>query len=84
MCCRRSRKKCNILKDEVKDICASVLLNSHLKMSKSLLFSIEGSSPLMCREIAYEAFEEDLAVSECDSDILKKSCIRIKGIFGER
>lgn len=41
-------------------------------MSKSLLFSIEGSSPLMCREIAYEAFEEDLAVSECDSDILKK------------
>lgn len=72
------QKKCNILKDEVEDICTSVLLNSHLKMSKSLLFSIEGSSPLMCREIAYEAFEEDLAVSECDSDILKKAVSELK------
>lgn len=72
------QKKCNILKDEVEDICTSVLLNSHLKMSKSLLFSIEGSSPLMCREIAYEAFEEDLAVSECDSDILKKAVSKLK------
>lgn len=32
----------------------------------------------MCREIAYEAFEEDLAVSECDSDILKKAVSELK------
>lgn len=74
-----SQGKLNILAVSAEDICKSVLSSGEKALSAALLGSLEGMSPLVCREIAYRAYGEDILTSSLkDLSVLKEQLDNLK------
>ncbi len=75
------QEKCNILTDDTVDITNKVLFNSEKLLSKAILESIEGFSPIVGREIAYRTIFDDKQVgllSSIEKERLKNEIETIK------
>ncbi len=58
------QEKCDIIKDESTALLKSILQKSDKLLSKGILDTIEGFSPIVCREIAYRTVFGDKQIGE--------------------
>ena len=72
-----SQGKLNLLNTELSAIIDAIKKNSSLTLSSSLLRTLDGASPLVCREIAFLSGGDEL-VEECDFDRLFKVLSSLK------
>ena len=63
-----AQDKLDLLNSETDLIISRVLENKNALLSKALLKSIQGISPLRCNEIVFKAYGEDKAVYEIEND----------------
>lgn len=69
--------KRNLFADDINKAVESVL-ESELPLSKSIISTFDGLSPLICREIAYRACGDDIIASSADFNVLKNEIENIK------
>lgn len=62
------QQKLDPIKENVKSVCGRLFSFSDLPISKALLRTVNGFSPLICRETAFLASGNDALVSECDRE----------------
>lgn len=73
--------KLNIENSEADEIVERILSCDNMLLSKALLNVIEGTSPMICREISFRVTSDDCAVNALNSDeieLLKNEIINIK------
>lgn len=58
-----AQEKVNLLQEDAKDAYERILMEGNARLSAALLRSLQGVSPIVCRELAFRAAEEDLPVS---------------------
>ena len=63
-----AQDKLGILDNDTKSILARVLENKNSLLSKAILKTIQGISPLRCNETVFKAYGEDKAVYEIEND----------------
>ncbi len=59
-----SQNKLNILESDIKSVADKILSQSGEMLSAALLKTLEGVSPLVCRELSYIYFGEDISVDD--------------------
>lgn len=62
-----SQNKINILESTIESLVGRVMLCDKTALSAALLNNAEGLSPLVCREIAYRAYGEDIPVCDIEN-----------------
>ena len=63
-----SQQKLDPTRENIANICAELFSFDDIPLSKALLRTVNGFSPLICREIACLVSENDVSVSECDKN----------------
>ena len=63
-----SQQKLDPTRENIANICTELFSFGDMPISKALLRTVNGFSPLICREIACLASGNDVSVSECDKD----------------
>lgn len=58
-----AQEKVNLLQEDAKDAYERILMEGNARLSAALLRSLQGVSPIVCRELAFRAAEEDLPIS---------------------
>ncbi len=66
------QNKLNILETDTNIIIDSVISNADKRITDALLNTLQGASPLICREIALQANCEEITVNEADENQIKQ------------
>lgn len=82
-CYPEGQGKLNPLAASAEEICERVLSLPELPLSKALLSSADGISPLIARETAYIASAGDLPVRDISPDKLKAAVSRLKSVISD-
>ncbi len=71
--------KCNLKNNTAEETVKSILMSDDVKLSKAVLASVQGVSPIIAREIAYRTCECDKYISELSA----KEESKLREVIGE-
>lgn len=72
--------KTNPLTSEPRQIAEMIVKRGDIPLSKAVIDTIDGFSPLICREVAHRAAGQDIAAKDADPTALAKT---LEGIIGD-
>ncbi len=75
-----TQNKMSVAESGYEEITEEILKKSNQKLSSAVLSTLEGVSPIVCREIAYRCADDDIPVGEINSHQLECLKSEIKGL----